>query len=223
MLARRRRPRPRPIVPLLSTSLAVGLPVMPRCVAAGGRQAACAVPPPPVVPPPAVAPPPVVSHRRWSWRRRRSCRRRRRTAGRRAAVVVPLVDVLLVEPLAVDAAAVGRRSPCCRSCRAACSGSASAEPRPAPLASAAADVAAAAWADLDDDVAELLRVGEPAQRVDRQLERLALRGRRLADLPGGGVEVLAADRRWPRRWRSCSATPASAGRARRGCCSRARP
>ena len=33
-------------------------------------------------------------------------------------------------------------------------------------------------------------VDEPAQRVDRQLERLAPRRRGLADLPGGRVEVL---------------------------------
>ena len=32
-----------------------------------------------------------------------------------------------------------------------------------------------ALADLDDDVAELLRIAEPAQRIDRQLERLAVR------------------------------------------------
>ena len=46
---------------------------------------------------------------------------------------------------------------------------------------------------LDDDVAELLRVGEPAQGVDGQLELLALGHRLLADLPGGHLQVLLAD------------------------------
>ena len=36
-------------------------------------------------------------------------------------------------------------------------------------------------------------VAEPAQRVDRQLERLAPGRGRLADLPGGRIDVLAAD------------------------------
>ena len=46
---------------------------------------------------------------------------------------------------------------------------------------------------LDDQVAELLRGGEPAQGVDRQLERLRPGGRLLAQHPGRGVEVLVAD------------------------------
>ena len=77
-------------------------------------------------------------------------------------------------------------------------------------------------ADLDDDVAELLGVGEPAQGVDRQLEGWPAEA-------GGWPIWPAAPRgsgcgsRWPRRWRSCCAPPASAGRARRGCCSRAGP
>ena len=36
---------------------------------------------------------------------------------------------------------------------------------------------------------------EPAERVDRVLERLAGRDRRLADLPGGDLDVLLLDRR----------------------------
>ena len=39
-------------------------------------------------------------------------------------------------------------------------------------------------AGLDHDVAELLRIGEPAQGIDRQLERLAPGGGELADLAG---------------------------------------
>ena len=46
---------------------------------------------------------------------------------------------------------------------------------------------------------------------------------RLAELPGRARPGSGCGWRWPRRWRSCSATPASADRARRGCCSRARP
>ena len=46
---------------------------------------------------------------------------------------------------------------------------------------------------------------------------------RLADLPGGAPRGSGCGSRWPRRWRSCCAPPASAGRARRGCCSRAGP
>ena len=49
------------------------------------------------------------------------------------------------------------------------------------------------------------------------------RGRRLADLPGRGVEVLAADGVGHVDGGHVAATPASAGRARRGCCSRAGP
>ena len=49
--------------------------------------------------------------------------------------------------------------------------------------------------DLDDDVAELLRLDQPAQRADRQLELLARRDRLLADLPGGHLDVLLADGR----------------------------
>ena len=46
---------------------------------------------------------------------------------------------------------------------------------------------------LDDEVAELLRGGEPAQGVDRQLEGLRPASRLLAEHAGGGVEVLVAD------------------------------
>ena len=42
---------------------------------------------------------------------------------------------------------------------------------------------------------ELLRVNEPPQRVDRQLELLALGDRLLADLSGGNLDVLLADGR----------------------------
>ena len=48
-------------------------------------------------------------------------------------------------------------------------------------------------AGLDDDVGELLRVGEPALGVDGQLELLPLRHRLLADLPGGHLDVLLGD------------------------------
>ena len=51
------------------------------------------------------------------------------------------------------------------------------------------------WPGLDDDVGELLRVDEPAQGVDRQLELLALGHRLLADLPGGHLDVLLGDGR----------------------------
>ncbi len=47
---------------------------------------------------------------------------------------------------------------------------------------------------LDDDIAELLRSGQPAQRVDGQLELLALRCGWLPDHPGGHLEILLADR-----------------------------
>jgi len=39
----------------------------------------------------------------------------------------------------------------------------------------------------------LLRIGQPAQGVDGELEGLAPRRGRLANLPGGRVEVFAAD------------------------------
>ena len=53
----------------------------------------------------------------------------------------------------------------------------------------------AAQVGLEDDVGELLRVGEPAQRIDGQLELLALGDRLLADLSGGNLDVLLADGR----------------------------
>src|SRR5262249_2385106 len=46
---------------------------------------------------------------------------------------------------------------------------------------------------LDDDVGELLGVGQPAERVDRQLELLPLGDGLLADLPGGHLDVLLGD------------------------------
>ena len=51
-----------------------------------------------------------------------------------------------------------------------------------------------ALAGLDHDRLELLRIAEPAQGVDGQLKRLPLGGRRLADLTGGRIEVLGANR-----------------------------
>ncbi len=48
-------------------------------------------------------------------------------------------------------------------------------------------------AGLEDDVAELLGLGEPAQRVDRQLELLAAGDGLLADLAGGDLQVLLVD------------------------------
>ena len=50
-------------------------------------------------------------------------------------------------------------------------------------------------ARLDDDVGELLGIDQPAQRVDRQLELLALGHRLLADLAGGDLDVLLGDGR----------------------------
>ena len=58
---------------------------------------------------------------------------------------------------------------------------------------------AAAWTDLDDDVAELLRLAEAAQGVDGNFPGLAGGGGRRAELPGGHVQVLAAGWRPPRR------------------------
>ena len=66
-------------------------------------------------------------------------------------------------------------------------------------------------AGLDDDVGELLRIGEPAQRVDRQLELLALGHGLLADLAGGDLHVLLADGRRPRPWRSGSSAASLSG------------
>ena len=68
---------------------------------------------------------------------------------------------------------------------------------PEPLWTGAADAggrrSGTAPADLDDDVAELLRIAEPAQRVDRQLERLAPRA------PAAGRSARpAASRFWLR-------------------------
>ena len=48
-------------------------------------------------------------------------------------------------------------------------------------------------AGLDHDRSKLLRSREPAQRIDRQLERLDPGGGHLADLAGGRIDVLAAD------------------------------
>ena len=53
----------------------------------------------------------------------------------------------------------------------------------------------AAQIGFEDDVGELLGVGEPPQRVDGQLELLALGHRLLADLSGGNLDVLLADGR----------------------------
>ena len=45
----------------------------------------------------------------------------------------------------------------------------------------------------DDDVGKFLRVGEPPRGVDLQFERRPGRGRRLADLAGGDLNVLLGD------------------------------
>src|SRR5439155_18453355 len=47
--------------------------------------------------------------------------------------------------------------------------------------------------DLNDDVGELLGVGEAAERVERQLERLARADGRLSNLAGGRFDVLGAN------------------------------
>ena len=47
---------------------------------------------------------------------------------------------------------------------------------------------------LDDDLAELLRVAQPPQRGHVVLEPLRLGRRVLADLAGGHLDVLLADR-----------------------------
>ena len=77
-----------------------------------------------------------------------------------------------------------------------------------------------AGAGLDDDVAELLRVGQPAQGVDGELELLALGDGLLADLAGGDLQVLLGDGRHHVGGRS-PARPACRDRARPAGCSRA--
>ncbi len=47
---------------------------------------------------------------------------------------------------------------------------------------------------LDDDVGELRGLGQPAQRGERNLRRLAVDGRFLPDLPGGDLVILSANR-----------------------------
>ena len=59
---------------------------------------------------------------------------------------------------------------------------------------------AAALADLENDVAELRGIGQPAEGVDGQLELLAQRDGLLADLAGRDLQVLLADGE-PRRRR----------------------
>ena len=59
-------------------------------------------------------------------------------------------------------------------------------------------------ADLDDDVAELLRVGEPAEGVDGSWNAWPRPTGGWPICPAARLEVLAADRVRPRRWRSCS-------------------
>ncbi len=46
---------------------------------------------------------------------------------------------------------------------------------------------------LEDDVGKLLRIGEPPQRIDCELELLAVGNGLLADLAGGNLEVLLRD------------------------------
>ena len=48
---------------------------------------------------------------------------------------------------------------------------------------------------LEDDIGELFRVSQPAQRIDRQLVLLPLGNRLLADLARGDLKVLLADGR----------------------------
>ena len=60
-------------------------------------------------------------------------------------------------------------------------------------AGAGGRAAAAGLADLEDDVAELHRIDQPAERVDGQLELLAEGNRLLADLAGRDLQVLLAD------------------------------
>ncbi len=45
---------------------------------------------------------------------------------------------------------------------------------------------------LDDDIFELLRIDQPAQRAERDLRQLALADRLLADLPAGHLRILLA-------------------------------
>ena len=52
---------------------------------------------------------------------------------------------------------------------------------------------------------------EPAERGDRELERLAGGHRRLADLAGGDLDVLLLDRAGPRRWPSGCGTASFCG------------
>ena len=65
---------------------------------------------------------------------------------------------------------------------------------PARLAAAASSASTGRLVGLEDDVAELVRVDQTAQRVDGQLELLTRRRRLLADLAGRDLEVLLADR-----------------------------
>ena len=83
-----------------------------------------------------------------------------------------------------------RRRACCRAGCAASSGSSRArggatsrQPRDLPVRRRA-----------DDDVAELLLGGQPALRVDRELERRVGRRRRRAEHAGRHLDVLLADR-----------------------------
>ena len=58
------------------------------------------------------------------------------------------------------------------------------------LAALAAVVPWAPGADLDDDVAELLGLGQSALGVDGELKLLTMRHGRLTDLPGCNLQVL---------------------------------
>ena len=64
-----------------------------------------------------------------------------------------------------------------------------------PLTLAAAGRCLRPGPGLDDDVGELLRVDQPAQGIDGQLELLALGDGLLADLAGGDLQVLLGDGR----------------------------
>ena len=63
---------------------------------------------------------------------------------------------------------------------------------------------------LDDDVGELVRIGQPAERLHRDLERARLVDRRLVEHAGGDLDVLPLQRQ---RRRRCAVRPSDCSRS----------